>query len=292
MFTRTPLALVAAALTSLAACAPTESKQDAGTDREASIDVGPDVENPDADGGAMRFDGGTLTVEALTAARAAYLRGETRIDLDGDGRAEWVLTGRVGAGVATRETIDTHGNGAPDMVWDRTGTLHTYEEDHSGDGVTDFAIASRPATSDPTLLGRYQTAHPERFGKSAAVVRSQLGKVLRVADKVLPRPRGSGGVYAARLRELPERGRLADAVQAVMLGTRDEKHRGQLRTTLGRFLLWCDERRIRPDDCFEADLTAYRRALQRTGMKSTGAEIDAAKRLLRELGVLGSGARD
>ena len=150
----------------------------------------------------------------------------------------------------------------------------------------------RPTTSDPTLLGRYQTAHPERFGKSAAVVRSQLGKVLRVADKVLPRPRGSGGVYAARLRELPERGRLADAVQAVMLGTRDEKHRGQLRTTLGRFLLWCDERRIRPDDCFEADLTAYRRALQRTGMKSTGAEIDAAKRLLRELGVLGSGARD
>ncbi len=146
--------------------------------------------------------------------------------------------------------------------------------------------------SDPTLLERYEEAHPERFGRSPAVVRSQLGKVLRVADKVLPRPRGSGGVYAARLRELPERGRLADAVHAVMVAARDEKHRGQLRTTLGRFLLWCDERRIRPDECFEADLTAYRRALQRAGLKSTGAEVDGAKRLLRELSVVRSAGRD
>ncbi len=150
----------------------------------------------------------------------------------------------------------------------------------------------RPTASDVTALERYEAAYPERFGRSRAVVRSQLGKVLRIADMVLPRPRGSGGVYAARLRELPERGRLADAVHAVMAGARDEKHRGQLRTTLGRFLLWCDERRIRPDECFEADLTAYRRALQRAGLKSTGAEVDAAKRLLRALGVMRPAGRD
>ena len=150
------------------------------------------------------------------------------------------------------------------------------------------AERTRPTASDMAALERYEATYPERFGRSRSVVRSQLGKVLRVADMVLPRPRGSGGVYAARLRELPERGRLADAVHAVMVGARDEKHRGQLRTTLGRFLLWCDERRIRPGECFEADLTAYRRSLQRAGLKSTGAEVDAAKRLLRALGVMKS----
>lgn len=146
----------------------------------------------------------------------------------------------------------------------------------------------RPTSSDPTLLGRYERAYPDRFGRSRAVVLSQLRKVLRVADAALPKPRGSGGTYAARVRALPDRGRLPHAVRTVMASARDGKHRGQLETTVGRFLLWCDGRAVRPEACLEADLTAYRRALQHAGMTSTGAEVDGAKRLLRALGVISS----
>ncbi|MBL8684816.1 MAG: hypothetical protein JNK05_36910 [Myxococcales bacterium] len=88
---------------------------------------------------------------ALTAARAAYQRGETRIDLDGDGRAEWVLEGRVGNGRPTRETIDSSNAGSPDMVWDRTGAVHSFRLDRNRDGRPEFVIESRVSTSNPAL---------------------------------------------------------------------------------------------------------------------------------------------
>lgn len=142
----------------------------------------------------------------------------------------------------------------------------------------------RPTAADPGLIARYNTAHPERFGRSAAAVTSQLRKVLRAADATLPKPRGVGHGYSARVRELPERGRLATAIRAVTETARTPNQRRQLTTVLGRFLLWCDERGIPPTACCEADLVAYRRALQRTGLTSTGTDVHAAKLLLRQLG--------
>lgn len=144
----------------------------------------------------------------------------------------------------------------------------------------------RPTSDDATLLDRYEAAHPERFGGSRAVVRSQLGKVLRAADAALPRPRGSGGRFTARLYEIPERSRLAAAVRQVRADARSTTHGRQLGSLLGKFLLWCDERGVRPEDCVAGDVVAYRRALQRQGASSVGADVTAAKRLLRELGVL------
>ncbi len=150
------------------------------------------------------------------------------------------------------------------------------------------AERARPTAADPTLLLRYEAAHPARFGVSRAAVRTQLRKVLAAADAVLPRPRGSGGRFTARRREIPERSRLGGALRDVEAGARNAAHRRQLSTLLGRFLLWCDERGIRPEDCVEADLVAYRRYLQRQAATSTGADVDAAKRLLLVLGVLDS----
>ncbi len=148
------------------------------------------------------------------------------------------------------------------------------------------AAGVRPTADDDTLLARYERAHPERFGTSAAAVRSQLRKVLRAADASLPRPRGSGGRYTAKLRELPERGRLTAAARAVEARAKTGSQRRQQRCLLGRFLVWCEERGIRPEDCCEADLVAYRRARQRDGANSTGADVYAAKLLLVELGVV------
>jgi hypothetical protein len=142
----------------------------------------------------------------------------------------------------------------------------------------------RPSTADSArLLDMYESAFPVAFGRSRSPVRSQLRRVIRAADAILPRPRGAGGKYAVRLRELPERGRIARAVGAVMDGARNDAHRRQLRTTLGRFLLWCDDRGVRPEDCVPADLFAYLRHLQQARLTSTGPEIDAAKRLLAAL---------
>ena len=146
----------------------------------------------------------------------------------------------------------------------------------------------RPTAHDAALLARYETAHPERFGASGAAMRSQLRKVLAAADAVLPRPRGSGGRFTARRREVPERSRLGTALREVEANARDAAHRRQLSTLLGRFLLWCDERGTQPDDLFEGDLVAYRRHLQRERgpRASTGADLDAARRLLRAMAVL------
>lgn len=144
----------------------------------------------------------------------------------------------------------------------------------------------RPTSDDVTLLERYEAAHPERFGGSRAVVRSQLGKVLRAADAALPRPRGSGGRFTARLYEIPERSRLATAVRQVQADARSASHRRQLGTLLGRFLRWCDTRGVRPEDCVAGDLVAYRRTLQHQGARSVGADVTAVKRLLRQLGQL------
>ncbi len=144
----------------------------------------------------------------------------------------------------------------------------------------------RPTPHDPTLLDRYEAAHPERFGNSRAAVRTQLRKVAHAADAVLTKPRGSGGRLAVRVRELPERGKIAIAVRKVLIEEESRPNRRrQLESLMGRFLLWCDERGIGPSACVEADLTAYRRARQHSGAKSVGADVAAAKRLLRALGV-------
>lgn len=97
-------------------------------------------------------DAESPALAAITAARAAYERGDTRIDLDGDGRAEWVLEGRVGTGRPTRETIDSNNAGTPDMVWDRTGAVHTFRLDRNRDGRPEFMIESRVASANPSLF--------------------------------------------------------------------------------------------------------------------------------------------
>lgn len=117
---------------------PSDAMSDGGADVTVSGDAGADVESP-------RWI-------ALAAARAAYERGDTRIDLDGDGRAEWVLEGRVGAGRLTRETIDSDNAGTPDMVWDRTGPVHSFRLDRNRDGRPEFMIESRVASANPSLL--------------------------------------------------------------------------------------------------------------------------------------------
>ncbi|MFO0560915.1 MAG: hypothetical protein U0269_23050 [Polyangiales bacterium] len=116
---------------------PSDASSDASADGATPSDASVDGESP--------------RLRALTAARTAYERGDTQIDLDGDGRAEWVLEGRVGAGRPTRETIDSNNAGTPDMIWDRTGPVHTFRLDRNRDGKPEFMIESRVATANPSL---------------------------------------------------------------------------------------------------------------------------------------------
>lgn len=87
-----------------------------------------------------------LSLERIASAADAYAAGATAIDLDGDGRAEWQLEGRIGAGLPTRETMDPDGDGTANLVWESDGPDLVFRIDRNGDGTFEY---TKRATPDP-----------------------------------------------------------------------------------------------------------------------------------------------
>ncbi len=86
-------------------------------------------------------------VSILNAAKDAVARGETAIDLDGDGRPEYTRVFSDG-GVLVREEIDVDGDGTPDLVWDYSGTPETFTRIAHGQTVERVEVTLDPLTPD------------------------------------------------------------------------------------------------------------------------------------------------
>jgi hypothetical protein len=106
------------------------SPADAGTDAGST-----------ADAGTRDF------LAILTAAKAAIARGETQIDLDGDGRPEYTRF-LSDAGLLLREEIDVTGSGVPDLVWDHTVRTSTFVRSVQGTPVETVEVTLDPVIPD------------------------------------------------------------------------------------------------------------------------------------------------
>ncbi|MCC7385539.1 MAG: hypothetical protein IT384_27055 [Deltaproteobacteria bacterium] len=105
----------------------------------STVDAGP----PDA--GAPPDAGGVpCTVAQL---QAAYRSGANEIDLDCDGRADWLLDRPNPTAEAVRETIDSNGDGRPDILRDRTGSTHILELDRNYDDRFDRRVEASDSVS-------------------------------------------------------------------------------------------------------------------------------------------------
>ncbi len=93
-----------------------------------------------------------LSLDNTVVAATAYAAGATDIDLDGDGRFEWHLEGRVSNGPATRETIDVNADGQPDMVWEQVGPDSLLRIDRNGDGAFEYIVKATPTLDGRTLF--------------------------------------------------------------------------------------------------------------------------------------------
>jgi hypothetical protein len=93
-------------------------------------------------------DAGTRDFLAiLTAAKSAIARGETQIDLDGDGRPEYTRF-LSDAGVLLHEEIDVTGSGVPNLVWDHTAPTSTFVRSVKGTPVETVEVTLDPAIPD------------------------------------------------------------------------------------------------------------------------------------------------
>lgn len=86
---------------------------------------------------------------ALENAKDAILKGETQIDLNGDGiidyRRAYDASGRL-----QKEEIDENGDGIAERIWDYSGAVKTYTIDVNQDGKPEYQITVTP--SSPELL--------------------------------------------------------------------------------------------------------------------------------------------
>ena len=145
-------------------------------------------------------------------------------------------------------------------------------------------VGDRPTSADTGLLGRYERAHPERFGKSAAAVRSQLRKVLAACDELAPSPAGRTDTFASHADAL--RGRAKAALKEVVDAKPSKNRQRQVRCVVGRVVVFLAERGIKPEDAYEGDLMAYRTARKRDGAAAVTSEVSLARDWLRAMGIV------